>query len=190
LIRAKKAGAVVIGGILVCLLLLSAGCGGSGSSGSQRSTPTPRASSALPQLPAPTVHPPVLASPAAGSAAYRTPADAERLLGGNDLTAVAPEQTWRPSAALHVIHATGASGADYPGDWYFFFAGGRLVGQQFFSHAAAQSSVDDATFSVTYNVFKEGDPHCCPSGGQATVRFHWDGSRLVTLDPLPGAIQT
>src|SRR2546425_11766097 len=134
--------------------------------------------------------PPVLASPAGSSAGYATAADGERFLSSNGLTADAPEQTWRPSAVLHVLHATGAGGADYQGDWYFFFVNGRLAGQQFFSHASGQSPVDPATFSVTYNVFQPGDPHCCPSGGQTTVRFHWNGSRLTTLDPIPGAIQT
>lgn len=182
-----------IGGALGAVLLLAAACGGqSGSSGSSpRQTATPT-SSAAPALPAveQTAHPPVLASPAASSASYATAADAERILSGNGLTADAPDQTWRPSAVLHVLHATGTGGADYQGDWYFFFAGGRLVGQHFFSHASAQSPVDEATFSVSYNVFQPGDPHCCPSGGQATVRFHWDGRRLTTLDPVPGAIQT
>jgi hypothetical protein len=138
----------------------------------------------------PTAHPPVLASPASGSANYATAADAERFLTGNGLTAAAPEETWRPAATLHVIHATSANGADYQGDWYFFFVKGQLAGQQFFSRAAGQSPVDDSTFAVTYSVFQPGDPHCCASGGQATVRFRWNGSKLVTLDPMPGAIQT
>jgi LppP/LprE lipoprotein len=175
------------------LLLLAAGCGGGASSSgpAPRHTLTPTPSSAIGQRPIePSAHPPVLASPAASSAAYGSAAEAERFLSANGLTASSPEQTWRPSAALHVLHASGSEGADYQGDWYFFFAGGRLVSQQFFSHATGQSAVDDATFSVTYNVFQAGDAHCCPSGGQTAVRFHWNGSRLVTLDPLPGPIQT
>jgi hypothetical protein len=175
------------------VLLLAAACGSpSGSSGSStRRTATPIPSGPL-GLPTdePTPHPPVLASPASGSASYATATDAERFLSGNGLSANAPEQTWRPSAVLHVLHATGAGGADYQGDWYFFFVNGRLAGQQFFSHASGQSPLDENTFSVTYNVFQPGDPHCCPSGGQTTVRFHWNGSRLTTLDPVPGPIQT
>jgi LppP/LprE lipoprotein len=177
----------------VAAALLFAACGGqsgpSGSGARHGSSPTP--SSALGQPAAePTAHPPALASPANASAAYATAADAERFLGANGLSADAPEQTWRPSAVLHVLHATGSGGADYQGDWYFFFVSGRLVGQRFFSHASNQSPVDEATFSVSYNVFHPGDPHCCPSGGQTTVRFHWNGTRLTTLDPVPGAIQT
>jgi hypothetical protein len=182
-----------ISAAFIAALLLVAACGGqSGSSGSGgRHVATPTPSSALGQPAAePTAHPPVLASPADASAAYATAADAERFLGANGLSADAPEQTWRPSAVLHVLHATGSGGADYQGDWYFFFVGGRLVGQRFFSHASAQSPVDEATFSVSYNVFQPGDPHCCPSGGQTTVRFRWNGTRLTTLDPVPGAIQT
>ena len=180
-------------GAVASVLLVAAACGGqSGSSGSgARHTPTPIPST-TPALPAveQTAHPPVLASPAGSSPSYATAADGERFLSSNGLTANAPEQTWRPSAVLHVLHATGAGGADYQGDWFFFFVNGRLAGQQFFSHAAGQSPVDEATFSVTYSVFQPGDPHCCPSGGQTTVRFHWNGSRLITLDPVPGPIQT
>jgi hypothetical protein len=149
----------------------------------------------LPALPSgagtlPTAHAPVLASPAGGSAAYNSAADGERFLSDNGLTATAPEATWRPDAVLHVLHASDPNGADAQGDWYFFFAGGRLVGRQFFSRASAQAAVDDSTFAVTYDVFRPGDPRCCPSGGRATVRFHWDGSRLVQLDPVSGALQT
>jgi hypothetical protein len=101
-------------------LLLAAGCGGqSGPSGSgARHSASPTPSSAFGQPAAePTAHPPVLASPADTSAAYATAADAERFLGANGLSADAPEQTWRPSAVLHVLHATGSGGADYQGDW-------------------------------------------------------------------------
>lgn len=180
---------------LAAALLLMAACGG------QSSSATPSHAAPASASPSPSaeptasgseaaVHPPILASPAASSASYATASDAERFVSANGLAAVAPEMTWRPVAVLHVIHATGADGAGSQGDWYFFFARGRLVGQQFFSRAAAQNVVDDATFAVTYNVFRPGDPHCCPSGGQATVRFHWDGSRLIELDPIPGSIQT
>jgi hypothetical protein len=180
---------------LAVALLLAGACGGQPG---RAAAPRPTLASASPSGSAeptaaasePAVHPPVLASPASASASYATAADAERFVSGNGLSAVAPEMTWRPAAVLHVIHATGSSGAGAQGDWYFFFAGGRLVGQQFFSHAAAQNVIDDATFAVTYNVFRPGDPHCCSSGGQTTVRFHWDGSRLIELDPVAGAIQT
>jgi len=49
-------------------------------------------------------------------------------VSANGLAAQAPEATWRPAAVLHVIHASSTSGADSPGDWYFFFVGGKAVG--------------------------------------------------------------
>jgi LppP/LprE lipoprotein len=180
---------------LAAALLLLAACGGQSSSVAPShappasASPSPSAEPTASESEA-TVHPPILPSPAPSSASYATASDAERFVSGNGLAAVAPEMTWRPAAVLHVIHATGTNSASSQGDWYFFFARGRLVGQQFFSRAAAQNVVDDATFAVTYNVFRPGDPHCCSSGGQATVRFHWDGSRLIELDPIPGPIQT
>src|SRR2546425_1221911 len=129
--------------------------------------------------------PPVLASPAGSSAGYATAADGERFLSSNGLTADAPEQTWRPSAVLHVLHATGAGGADYQGDWYFFFVNGRLAGQQFFSHPSGQRPVDPATLSVTYNRFQPRDPHSRPPGGQTTGRLPRNGSPRPTPLPIP-----
>ena len=184
-----------IGYVLAAALLLAACGGGQSRAPAPSRAPSPSAASPFSPLPsggdtAPSAHPPVLASPAGQAQAYNSAADGERFLEANGLTAAAPEATWRPQAVLHVLHASDAGGADAQGDWYFFFAGGRLVGQQFFSRASGQAAVDDSTFAVTYDVFRPGDPHCCPSGGQATVRFHWNGTRLAPLDPISGALQT
>lgn len=61
------------------------------------------------------------------------------------------------------------------------------AGYKFFTSASSEAIVDNTTFAVTYNVYMAGDPHCCPSGGTATVQFHWDGSRLVTAGSMRGA---
>ena len=184
----------VCGGLLLALLLLAAACGGqSGDSG--RAAPhgsvAPSASGpATASSPSPDVHPPALAAPASSFGPYSTAAAAERYVSANGLAAQAPEATWRPAAVLHVIHASATSGADSPGDWYFFFVGGKAVGQRYFSRASSADAVDNVTFAVNYLVFRQGDPHCCPSGGSSTVRFRWEGSQLTALDPMPGPIQT
>jgi LppP/LprE lipoprotein len=98
--------------------------------------------------------------------------------------------TWRASGTLQAVRATPAGGASYQGDYFYFFADGRPVGSQRFDRAQSEAVVADDTFAVTYSAYVPGDPHCCPSGGSRTVRFHWDGARLVPLDPLSGATQS
>ena len=109
---------------------------------------------------------------------------------GYPFSILAPDTTWRPSAVLHVLHGTPQGAAGTAGDYYFFFANGNPVGKQYFTVAVGETPVDSTTFSVTYKVYRPGDAHCCPSGGQATVRFHWDGAQLKALDPLTGATQS
>jgi predicted small lipoprotein YifL len=103
---------------------------------------------------------------------------------------IAPDVTWANSATLHVLHATPQGSASYGGDYYFFFVNGTPVGKQLFTGAITSAAVDSTTFAVTYKVYKPGDAHCCPSGGQAQVRFHWDGVTLSPSGPMPGATQS
>jgi len=105
---------------------------------------------------------------------------------GTSFQFIGPDVTWRPSATLHVIRATPSDSASYGGDYYFFFVGGKAVGQFYFTGAYSEVAQNATSFSVTYSVYKPGDPHCCPTGGTATTTFRWDGSTLVH-DPAPGA---
>jgi hypothetical protein len=36
-------------------------------------------------------------------------------------------------------------------------------------------------------LYRQGDPYCCPSGGYKTVRFRWNGSKVKALDKVPSA---
>lgn len=180
----------VRGGLLVALVLAAA-CGGDSGRSAAHHSPTPSASGlATASSPSPDVHPPTLSAPPSSFGPYSTAAAAERYVSANGLAAQAPEATWRPAAVLHVIHASSTTGADSPGDWYFFFVGGKAVGQRYFTRASSADAVDDVTFAVSYLVFRQGDPHCCPSGGTSTVRFRWQGGQLTALDAMPGPIQT
>jgi hypothetical protein len=180
----------VRGGLLVALVLAAA-CGGDSGRSAAHHSPTPSASGlATASSPSPDVHPPTLSAPPSSFGPYSTAAAAERYVSANGLAAQAPEATWRPAAVLHVIHASSTTGADSPGDWYFFFVGGKAVGQRYFTRASSADAVDDVTFAVSYLVFRQGDPHCCPSGGSSTVRFRWQGGQLTALDAMPGPIQT
>jgi hypothetical protein len=111
-------------------------------------------------------------------------------VAGSNFQFLGPDLTWRPSATLHVLRATPSTAASYGGDYYFFFVNGNPVSRQYFTGAMSEQGLDATTFSVTYRVFRPGDPHCCPTGGTSTVRFRWNGSAVVALDPMPGATQS
>jgi LppP/LprE lipoprotein len=139
-------------------------------------SPAPSASAAPPPASGPA---PVPAGP------YTTLAAAEAFVRSQPaFSTLRPDFTdtnrvWRPSAALHVVHATPAGGADYGGDYYYFLVNGNLVGQRFFAKATSDTPLDDVTFTVTYAVYQPGDPHCCPTGGTRTARFRWNGTSLT-----------
>jgi LppP/LprE lipoprotein len=44
---------------------------------------------------------------------------------------------------------------------------------------------DGTTVTLRYDLYRKGDRNCCPSGGRAAVRFQWDGTKIVGLDPIP-----
>lgn len=111
-------------------------------------------------------------------------------VAGSSFQFLGPDLTWRPSATLHVLRATPSTAASYGGDYYFFFVDGNAVSRQYFTGAMSEQGLDATTFAVTYRVFRPGDAHCCPTGGTSTVRFRWNGSAVVALDPMPGATQS
>ncbi len=69
----------------------------------------------------------------------------------------------------------------------FFFVGSRYIGTDV-SGTDIQVSVawqTHSTAALSYPLYGQGDPHCCPSGGARLVRFRWNGKSLKPLDPLP-----
>ena len=88
---------------------------------------------------------------------------------------------------LHVIIgvATG-SGTGYD-DQSFFFVHDRFVGKGATDPSATVQMVwrSDSTIALSYAIYKPDDPMCCPLGGAVTVRYQWNGTRLVRLDQLP-----
>lgn len=130
----------------------------------------------------------VLADGANGMSAAEAYAQAQAP-AGFPFSFISPEVTWGNSTTLHVLHATPQGTGSYGGDYYFFFADGTHVGMQLFTGAVSSGAVDNVTYAVTYKVYVPGDAHCCPSGGQSRVRFHWDGTKLAPLDPTTGATQ-
>ena len=144
--------------------------------------------------PSPTVSRPPSASPTKGAVGATTIQSAESYVqttsdqAGGPFQFIGADSTWRPAATLHVLHAVPAAAAGNGGDTYFFFVNGNLVGQFHFAGAVSERTPDATSFTVTYHVYKPGDPQCCPTGGNATTTFRWDGSKLVH-DPAPGATQ-
>lgn len=96
--------------------------------------------------------------------------------------------TWRPGATLNVVTGSPIGGASGRGMYAFFFVDGRgYIGTDALepSQTVAINWVDDTTVALDYQLYREGDPGCCPTGGTATVRFWWDGDALVPLDEIP-----
>ncbi|HEU5002032.1 MAG TPA: LppP/LprE family lipoprotein [Actinomycetota bacterium] len=106
---------------------------------------------------------------------------------GGTLGFVDPGSTWVDANTLHVLHATPQGAAGAGGDTFYFFVNGALVGQYMFTQSEQAAPVNSTEFSVTYAAYKPGDAVCCPSGGVSTARFQWNGSKLVSLDPMTGA---
>jgi len=71
----------------------------------------------------------------------------------------------------------------------FFFAGRRYLGTDATTPTARlrvgrQSA---RTITLVYPIWRRGDKACCPHGGTARVRFHWDGARLMPQGAIPAA---
>lgn len=69
----------------------------------------------------------------------------------------------------------------------FFFVDGRYLGTDT-SAPSAQIRVvgqNDTEVTLAYSLYRARDAACCPSGGEAQVRYQLDNGRLVALDPIP-----
>jgi LppP/LprE lipoprotein len=69
----------------------------------------------------------------------------------------------------------------------WFFRGSRFVG-----HDDRQSSGEIIgswrnlnTLAFLYVLYRPADAMCCPTGGAVSVRYRWNGKKVVRLDPLP-----
>jgi hypothetical protein len=74
----------------------------------------------------------------------------------------------------------------------WFFVGHRFVGRDTPGSSAAIIGLwgDGKTLAFLYVLYRPRDPLCCATGGGKTVRFHWNGKRVVRLDPLPPGTAT
>jgi hypothetical protein len=96
---------------------------------------------------------------------------------------------YRSDQTLKVLVGARQGSADSHVQQAFFFVNGRYLGTDTSQpsaqiHVAGQS---DTQVTLAYSLYRSRDPLCCPSGGQAQVRYQLDNGRLTPLDPIPGA---
>jgi hypothetical protein len=94
---------------------------------------------------------------------------------------------YHSNQALTVLIGTRAGSGDGYAQQAFFFVNGRYIGTDASAPSAAVGVVGQSDTEVTlaYPRYRSGDPLCCPSGGQARVRFQLNNGRLTPLDPIP-----
>jgi hypothetical protein len=71
----------------------------------------------------------------------------------------------------------------------FFFVDGRMVGTDAPENSNSLSvfRTTDEKVTLRYRLYAPGDEACCPTAGEAKVRFEWDGQRIQVLDLVPQA---
>lgn len=195
---ASTVGVLLIAGVAAAILLGGALRAPTISSSSATSTPPPLAQTAVPApsvqlLPNYSPPDPTLTSPSP------TPAAPNSLDGANLAHAESvvqehgytpdPNSSWTRTDGLNVITATVTGSADGYDRRAFFFYGDRYLGTD-----ATQSSADVSetwstadTVALSYRLYNQPDPACCPTGGSALVRFEWNGTQLRPLDVIPSA---
>ena len=90
---------------------------------------------------------------------------------------------------LRVLVATRTESGEGYAQRAFFFVGDRFIGTDTSQPSAGVKVVGQGDTEVTlaYPLYRPHDPLCCPSGGQATVRFQLNNGHLVPLGPIPPA---
>ena len=93
---------------------------------------------------------------------------------------------YKPGHTLRVLVGRPRQGTT-PGLRAFFFVRGRFIGND---ALAGSMKLDvgeqrDREVTLTYGLFVVGDKPCCPSGGDADVRFRWDGDELTPREAIP-----
>jgi hypothetical protein len=96
--------------------------------------------------------------------------------------------TYDPAYRLRVLIGTKNLPTSAP-QRAFFFVGDDYLGTDTSEDSAhiEYAGQDDTQVSLSYQLFRRNDPNCCPTGGEATVRYQLaaDGETLTPLDPIP-----
>jgi LppP/LprE lipoprotein len=96
---------------------------------------------------------------------------------------------YHANQTLRVLIGTRADSADGYAQQAFFFVNGRYIGTDSSRPSAMLRVVaqSDTEVTLAYALYRKNDPLCCPSGGQAQVRFQLDNGQLTPLNPIPPA---
>ena len=140
------------------------------------------------------------AAPAGGSS--HEPAFVGQGAGGPGLSAaiglmrsrgysVLDPSQYRPDQTLKVLVGAREGSASHV-QQAFFFVGGRYLGTDTSAPSGQIHLVgqNDTEVTLAYSLYRARDGACCPSGGQAQVRYQLDNGRLVALDPIPAVAAT
>ncbi len=161
--------------------LLLAGCGGGARTITvTTSARTPPATRTTTERPAPGG-----GSNCGGSACAANAAAAAAIVKAHGFDTEA--RTFLPGAPLTAVIGVRSGSQDGTAQNAFFFAGGRYIGTDTADMSAGIRVGPQAgdTVTLTYRLYAPNDPQCCSTAGTASVRYHWDGSRLTPLDPIP-----
>ncbi len=96
--------------------------------------------------------------------------------------------TYRPEQTLRVLVGTRTGSSDGYGQQAFFFVDGRYIGTDTSEPSSSVKVVgqSDTEVTLSYPVYKAGDPLSKPSG-EKTVHFQLNNGRLVALGSIPAA---
>jgi hypothetical protein len=99
---------------------------------------------------------------------------------------VIDRRAYDASATLRVLLGIKHGSGDGYAKRAFFFVRGRYIGTDTSDLSASMriASQSDTTVGLTYALYGPRDALCCPHRF-GTVRYHWNGTRLVPLDPIP-----
>jgi hypothetical protein len=95
-------------------------------------------------------------------------------------------QTYDARLQLTAIVGDSLGGTVSSPEQVFLFHHDRYLGTALKAAPGYTSIVSQSgtTVTVLYKYPVGGEALCCPSG-HGTVRFHWNGSRIRVLDPIP-----
>ncbi len=211
--RGSIAAATLAAGI--CTGALLGGCGGSGTTTVDQSTPPPagrpetQAASSTPTTTAtstPSTTPTTPAASTGGTGAPSTtrtapePAFAQQEAGAEGVSAAAalvrsrgytPNNTseYHPNQTLRVLIGTQTGSSDGYGQQAFFFVNGRFIGTDTKEPSATVKVLGqgDTAITLAYPLYRSGDPLANPSGGQRIVRFELNDGKLTPVGTIPPA---
>jgi hypothetical protein len=93
---------------------------------------------------------------------------------------------YKPGHTLRVLVGRPRQGMT-PGLRAFFFVRGRSIGNDVLTGSLKLDvgRQRDREVTLVYGLFAAGDKPCCPAGGDADVRFRWNGDELTPRDAIP-----